>query len=767
MKRRVRQTEKRDYLKKTKKIKNRRSSRMMSFRLLIVFVLIVAACVGLVTRILFLDQNQGSDYERKVLQQQSYMNNPIPAKRGEILDRNGNKIATNTKMYNLILDPQILSSDTSILDATAEALDKVIGLTREKIDTIIQTNPNSRYYMVQMEEKKSFSSEVKKEFEDLAEDDKQIQGVWFEEKYVRKYPYSSVASNVLGFCSSDNNGIWGIENQYNSALNGTPGKSYGYYDSDLNLIKTVKDAVDGNNLISTIDINVQGILEQHMQKFQSETGSEKMGVIIMNPKNGEIYAMASSPGYDLNNPNVLTGQYSEDNIRSMGAEEKIKIITKKGQYREEELEKMNAQEREEASKRNNHYTEEDVKQMSDEEKNEIIMEIWKNEMWRNFCISDAFEPGSTFKPVTVAACLDEGTTTPNKTYVCDGSQKVADATIKCVAYSKGGHGTVNICQALMESCNDALMQLGASLGGGKFLQYVNAFGFGAKTGIDLPGEFAGSVFTVDTLRSTELATSSFGQSQTVTMIQMASAISAVINGGNYYEPHVVKEIQSESGVTIENMENKLVRKVITEKTSERLRNYLYKTVEEGTAQPAKVQGYEIGGKTGTAEKIPRKDKNYLVSFVGFTPVDDPEVLIYTVIDQPHVADQAHSTFATEFSSQVLEDILPLLGIYKSSGKSKTEVTLPSTRNSNLLQEVPEGGYSDKDYGVAETAATAEPDSTTEPEDTAEPIDTQSSNKTAEPNDTVEPAGTTEPGSVTEPEDTAEPEGVSRRDDTMG
>lgn len=751
MKRQVRQRQKQDYYKKTKKIKNRRSSRMMSFRLLIVFVLIVLACSGLIAKIILLDRDQGTDYERKVLQQQSYMNNPIPAKRGEILDRNGNKIATNTKMYNLILDPQILSSDQSILDATAEALDKVIGLSRKKIDKIIEANPNSRYYMVQMDEQKTFSNEVKKEFEELAQEDKEIQGVWFEDKYVRKYPYSSVASNVLGFCSSDNNGIWGLENQYNATLNGIPGKSYGYYDSDLNLIKTVKEAVDGNNLISTIDINVQGILEQHMQKFQSETGSEKMGVIIMNPKNGEIYAMASTPGYDLNNPNVLIGQYSEDKIQNLSAGDKIKIITAKGQYREDELEKMSAPEREEAKKRNNHYTEEEVKQMSNEEKNDLIAEIWRNEMWRNFCISDAFEPGSTFKPVTVAACLDEGTTTPNKGYVCDGFQKVADATIKCVAYSKGGHGTVNICQALMESCNDALMQMGASLGGSKFLQYVNAFGFGAKTGIDLPGEVTGNVFTEDTLHSTELATSSFGQSQTVTMIQMATAISAVINGGNYYEPHVVKEIQSESGATIEKMEDKLVRKVITEKTSERIRNYLFKTVEEGTAEAAKVQGYEIGGKTGTAEKIPRKDKNYLVSFVGFTPVDDPEVLIYTVIDQPHVADQAHSTFATEFSSQVLEDILPLLGIYKSSGKSKTNITLPSTRKDNLLPEVPEGGYSDKDYG------TAEPDST---EESGNSVDTQDPAEPTEPDDTVEQ---TEPA---EAADTPEPDGVSRRDDTI-
>lgn len=718
MKRQARRTRKkvRDQRKR-----NRRGTRMMYVRLLIVFGAIVLACAGLIARMILLDQNQGSDYERKVLQQQSYMNNPIPAKRGEILDRNGNKIATNVKMYNLILDPQILGSDSGILDATAEALNDVVGLKRKAIDKIIQNNPNSRYYMVQMDKQKEFSAEVKKEFESFAEEDKQIQGVWFEEKYVRKYPYSSVASNVLGFCSSDNNGIWGIENQYNSTLNGTPGKSYGYYDSDLNLIKSVKDAVDGNNLISTIDINVQGMVEQHMQRFQRQIGSEHMGVIVMNPKNGEIYAMASSPGFDLNHPNELTGPYSKNKIEQMGSQEKNEILKKKGQYSEKE-----------------------IGQMSEQEKNESIEEIWRNEIWRNYCISDGFEPGSTFKPVTVAACLDEGVTTPNQGYVCDGAQKVGDATIKCVAFSKGGHGTVNICQALMESCNDALMQMAADLGGSKFLQYVNAFGFGSKTGIDLPGEFAGSIFTEDTLRSTQLATSSFGQSQTVTMIQLAAALSAVVNGGNYYEPHVVKEIQSESGATIESMENKLVRKVITEKTSERIRNYLFKTVEEGTATLAQVKGYEIGGKTGTAEKLPRADKNYLVSFIGCTPVDDPEVLIYTVIDQPHVQDQAHSTYATQFSSEILEEILPLLGVYKSAGKSKTNITLPSTKKDNLLPEVPEGGYSDRDYGTAESGE----DSLTDPnqgDDTTEAEETADPDNTAEPEGSAEPENTLEPG----------------------
>lgn len=668
MSRQVRRTGKKAVVNRRR---NKISTRMMYFRLLIVFGAIVLLCALLVVRIVLLDQNKGESYERQVLQQQSYMNNPIPAKRGDILDRNGNKVATSTKVYNLIIDPQTLLSDNTFLEPTAEALEKVVGMKQKKLENILDKYPNSRYYVVK--DYKGLSADIKKEYEDLASEDRKIQGVWFEEEYVRKYPYSTVASGVLGFCSSDNNGIWGIENQYNSMLNGTPGKSCGYYDSDLNLIKTVKEATNGNNVVSTIDINVQGILEQHMQRFQKETGSENMGVIIMNPKNGEIYAMASSPGFDLNNPSDLSGLYSDAEIQKM----------------------------------------------SDTKKSEIL-----NEIWRNYCISDSFEPGSTFKPITVAACLDEGTTTPSRGYVCDGAQKVGGATIKCVAYSKGGHGTVNICQALMESCNDALMQMSADLGGKKFLQYVNAFGFGVKTGIDLPGEATGSVFTQDTLHSTELATSSFGQGQTVTMIQMAAAFSAAVNGGNYYEPHVVKEIQSESGATVESMENTLVRKVITEKTSERLRNYLYKTVEEGTAAPAKVSGYEIGGKTGTAEKINedhvRDHENYLVSFIGCTPVDDPEVVIYTVIDQPHVEDQAHSTYATEFSSDVLEDILPLLGIYKSSGKSKTDITLPSTKNGNLVEEVPEGGYSSQTYSTAEPSQTEAPaaaaEATEEPEE---------------------------------------------------
>ena len=389
-----------------------------------------------------------------------------------------------------------------------------------------------------------------------------------------------------------------------------------------------------------------------------------MGCIIMNPQNGEIYAMSSYPEYNLNNPRDLSAFYSPEKIDKM----------------------------------------------SDKKKTENL-----NKIWRNYCISDAYEPGSTFKPMTVAACLDEGVTTGSRAYHCDGYQVINGVRIKCVAYSRGGHGTINICQSLMESCNDVLMQLGADLGKRKFLQYVNEFGFGKKTGIDLPGEATGGVFTNDTMHAVELATSSFGQGQTVTMIQMAAAFSSVINGGNYYEPHVVKEVKSENGAVLESNDNALVRRVITENTSKKLRNYLYKTVEEGTALPAKVAGYQIGGKTGTAEKHPTGRGNYLVSFIGFATKDNPEVMIYVTIDEPHVADQAHSTYATQFSSEVLKEVLPVLGMYQDSSTKKADKTKASDIKLPSTKEAPDGGYSDGTYSVAgdqtdgtDTANTASP-----------------------------------------------------------
>lgn len=635
---------------------NKVGTRKLFGRILIVFMIVAAVAIGLVGRILYLNKTKGKEYEKKVLAQQSYRSNEINYKRGDITDRNGNKLATSKKVYDLVLDPVLILTEDSYIDETAKALEKVFGITKSKFDTILEEQSASQYYV--MKEYKGIGKTKVTEFKKLAEDNKNIKGVTFEERYERYYPYSDVASKIIGFCSSENNGIWGIENQYNSQLSGVNGRKYGYFNSDLDLVETVKEPVNGNNIVSTIDANVQGILQRHMKEFQEKTGSLNMGCIIMNPQNGEIYAMSSYPEYDLNNPRDLTVLYSQKKIDKM----------------------------------------------SEEKKSEAL-----NQLWRNFCISDAYEPGSTFKPMTVAACLDEGITNASKGYHCDGYETVSGVKIKCVAYSRGGHGNINICQSLMESCNDVMMQIGEQLGRTKFLDYVTDFGFGQKTGIDLPGEASGGVFTKDTMHSVELATSSFGQGQTVTMIQLASAFCSVINGGNYYEPHVVKEIRSDSGALVSSKDDALVRKVITESTSEKIRNYLYKTVEEGTANPASVPGYQIGGKTGTAEKHPTGRGNYLVSFAGFTPTDKPEVMIYVVIDEPNVEDQAHSTYATEFSSEVMKEVLPLLGIYQSEDTKKkdktkaTDITIPSTK------EAPEGGYSEGDYAVAKSDDEAQDD----------------------------------------------------------
>lgn len=634
--------------------KVRIAGKHMYFRLVIVFGIMLFLAIFLIGRVIYLNKNKGDIYEKRVLAQQSYVSNVIQYKRGDIVDRNGNRLAVSEKVYNLVLDPQLILSDTDYLKPTEKALNEVFGIKAKNVEKILADKPATHYYV--MENYKGLSSDKVKKFKALMEEDKKIKGVWFEEEYIRKYPYSAVGSDVIGFCSSNDTGAWGIEQQYNNDLNGVYGRRYGYYDSELNLVQTVKAAENGKTIRSTIDINVQGIVEQHMEKFEKEIGSENMGCIIMNPKNGEIYAMASYPSYDLNNPRDLSMFYSEKQLSKMTDEEKFEKL---------------------------------------------------NSLWRNYCISDAYEPGSTFKPITVAAALDEGVTFDGKVYKCDGGQQVADRYIKCVGHVRGGHGSTDICQALKWSCNDVLMQLASDMGKKKFIKYVNTFGFGKRTGIDLPGEAEGAIFTENNMGAVQLATSSFGQSQTATMIQMVSAFSAVVNGGNYYQPHVVKEVASENGAVVYSNDNSLVKKVITEDASKLIREYLYKTVsdEDGTASPASVKGYKIGGKTGTAEKQPRGKGNYLVSFIGCTPADDPEVVIYVVIDEPHVEDQAHSTYATEFASDVMDDVLPFLGVYpggkayKESQKKASKIKLPSTKDGKLL-EAPEGGFADEDYGVA-------------------------------------------------------------------
>ena len=605
------------YRRRRRRGKPKHFSRKMCITVFLVFCVCLFTFGVLLFKIYRINSKDGDRYRKEALSQQSYTNTVLNYQRGDVKDRNNTTLAVSVRKYDLVLEPRTLGKDEKKKQATVDAIAKTFGVASSVVEEVIQKKPNSMYEHIdglkELPAKKvdKFKKQIKKE---------RLEGVWFEEVYKRNYPLKTVGASIIGFMNSNNQGTYGVEEQYNSVLNGTTGREYGYFDSNMNLQRTIKEAKDGNSVVLTIDANVQKIIEDEIADFQKNgTGAKTIAMMVMNPKNGEILAMASNSTFDLNDPQNLASMYSEQKIAAM----------------------------------------------TDKEKNENLLS-----MWSNFCVGSAYEPGSTFKPFTIAAALDENIISGKSTFQCNGVKKVADREIHCS--NRNGHGMLDLRHALMESCNAALMDIGLGLGRNKFSKYNKLYGFGQRTGVDLPGETSGLIHTKEELNPVELATSSFGQTQTVTMVQMLSGFSSLINGGNYYQPHLVKEIQNSNGDVVKTIDPVVVKRPTSEDTSSKLRSYLKSTVEEGTAAPAQVKGYSIGGKTGTAEKRPVSAKKYLVSFIGCEPAEDPEVAYYVIIDEPHVKDQAHSTYATEFSSKVMKRVLPFLGQYASSSQTKQD-----------------------------------------------------------------------------------------------
>ena len=605
------------YRRRRRRGKPKRFSRKMCITVFLVFCVCLFTFGVLLFKIYRINSKDGDRYRKEALSQQSYTNTVLNYQRGDVKDRNNTTLAVSVRKYDLVLEPRTLGKDEKKKQATVDAIAKTFGVASSVVEEVIQKKPNSMYEHIdglkELPAKKvdKFKKQIKKE---------RLEGVWFEEVYKRNYPLKTVGASIIGFMNSNNQGTYGVEEQYNSVLNGTTGREYGYFDSNMNLQRTIKEAKDGNSVVLTIDANVQKIIEDEIADFQKNgTGAKTIAMMVMNPKNGEILAMASNSTFDLNDPQNLASMYSEQKIAAM----------------------------------------------TDKENNENLLS-----MWSNFCVGSAYEPGSTFKPFTIAAALDENIISGKSTFQCNGVKKVADREIHCS--NRNGHGMLDLRHALMESCNAALMDIGLGLGRNKFSKYNKLYGFGQRTGVDLPGETSGLIHTKEELNPVELATSSFGQTQTVTMVQMLSGFSSLINGGNYYQPHLVKEIQNSNGDVVKTIDPVVVKRTTSEDTSSKLRSYLKSTVEEGTAAPAQVKGYSIGGKTGTAEKRPVSAKKYLVSFIGCEPAEDPEVAYYVIIDEPHVKDQAHSTYATEFSSKVMKRVLPFLGQYASSSQIKQD-----------------------------------------------------------------------------------------------
>ena len=421
----------------------------------------------------------------------------------------------------------------------------------------------------------------------------------------------------------NNTASLGIEGYYSSTLNGTDGKKYGYLNSDDIMEQNIVDAVDGKTVVSTIDVNIQSIVEKYISAFNEKLrnnayegdGAENIGVIVENPNNGEILAMAGKNTFDLNDPRAAYANRTD---------------------------------------------------LSDEE-----ISAGLDSLWENFCVSSNYELGSVIKPIIVASALESGAVSDSDVFICDGGEQIGNDYVRCAVYPYA-HGSETLGEVIQNSCNDGMMAIGRKMGAALLLDYQSRFNFGSRTGIDLPNESSGAIYTLDQMKDMELASTTFGQGFTSTMIQEISAVSAVINDGTYYQPHVVKEIKSqEDGSVLKTNEGNVLKQIVSSDVSEKIREYMGMSVTSGTSRKSKVQGYSMGGKTGTAEILSTEEKDYLVSFIGFAPLDTPQVVIYVVVDRPNVEEQADSSYAQYIAQAILDEILPYMNIYPDEETEET------------------------------------------------------------------------------------------------
>lgn len=605
-----------------------RFNKRMSRNLGIVYTLIVGFLFVLCGKIAYLNVVKGDNYSIQVLQQQSFTSRVIPYKRGDIKDRNGNVLATSVMVYNLIIDSKLIMSDEEkYLEPTIDALVKYFDFKEDDLRTGIEEHKNGNYWVaikeLQYEEIEEFQAYLQGEYADTDEEKEKVKntkGVWFEKQYKRMYPYNSLACSVLGFSNVNNEASLGIECSYNDELNGIEGREYGYMDAENNMEMVIKDAQNGNNVISSIDMNIQRIVQNAIKKYMDKYEPKRIAVVIADPNTGEILAMGDDQTFNLNKPTSAHKGYSKSEWKALSKEKQSEVL---------------------------------------------------NSVWNNYCITDSFEPGSTAKAFTVAAGIEENVINKKTTFYCDGYEKVDIYKIGC--HDTSGHGTIDAKNAIAESCNDYMMYIGRQLGSEEFMKYQARYGFGMKTGIDLPGETRGIIYDKERgMGEVTLATNSFGQNFTVNMVQMVSAFSSLVNGGYYYEPHVVKQIVTEDGNLVKNYSKTLVKETITKETSEFIKKSLRQVVLTGTGTTAAIEGYSVGGKTGTAEKvntsgsgIGRIKNQYILSFIGCVPVENPEVVCYTLMDTPEENAEATS-YNTELWTYIMKQVLPYLGIEKTA-----------------------------------------------------------------------------------------------------
>ena len=612
----------------------------MRGKLVGLFAVVILALVCLLGRITYINATSGTKYKKRVLlqAQQSYQSSVLPAKRGNIYDCNGNLLATSQKVYTVILDCKEVNDEKhDYVDATVKALVDVLGIDEDDIRKKL-TDPatsSSQYQIL----KKQITMDQKKAFEEYAspgedsglsekelEERANVQGVWFEEDYLRIYPFDELACDTIGFTLSRETADAGLEGYYNSTLMGTDGRQYGYINDESDAEQTIMEPVTGESIETSLDVGVQQIVEKYLNGFKASMGAKNIGVIVMRPSTGEIIAMDGGDRYDLNNPRDMSQVYSQEEIDKMSDEETVTAL---------------------------------------------------NAMWGNFCVTDAFEVGSVVKPIVMAGALEKGKISATDTFTCDGGETFGangDTYIKCAVWPDA-HGTETLSEVIANSCNDGMMQIAAKMGTEAFLKAQSLFNFGSRTGIDLPNEGAGVIHTTETMGETELACSAFGQGFTCTMLQEINAMCSVINGGYYYQPHLVTAVKDSSGGTVRTINPVLLKQTISSDISADIRSYMQASVQEGTSRTSKVEGYSSGGKTGTAEKLPRGNKKYIVSFITFAPVENPQVLMYVAVDEPNAEEQADSKYPQYIAQGILSELLPYLNVTPDESE---DGTIPKT-----------------------------------------------------------------------------------------
>lgn len=575
-------------------------------KIVIVFSVCFLALIGLAARLVHLMIFE-SEYYQELAQDLHERERCIKAARGKIVDASGTVLATNRTVCTI----SVVHSQIEDPERVIEVLSSELGLSEETVRERVE-----KYSSIER-----IKTNVEKEVGDRIRA-YELAGVKVDEDFKRYYPYGTLASKVLGFTGSDNQGIIGLEVVYDEYLQGIDGTILTETDArGVEIADAGEERVEpvpGNDLYVSLDYNIQLYAQQAALKALEEKQATYVSILVMNPKNGEIYACVNVPEFDLNDPFTL----------NTGA---------------------------------------DTGSLTDQELQDLL-----NQMWRNQSVNDTYEPGSTFKTITAAAALEKGVVSLDDTFNCPGFRMVEDRRIRC--HKVGGHGTETFVQAIMNSCNPVFIDIGQRIGVEDFYGYFQQFGLMSKTGIDIPGEAGTIMHKMENIGAVELATISFGQSFQITPIQLATTISSIINGGTRVTPHFGVEIRNSEGELLKRFRYETKEGIVSEETSETMRYLLEKVVSEGGGNKAYIEGYRIGGKTATSQTLPRGTNKYIASFVGFAPADDPEVLAMCIIHNPQGIYYG-GTIAAPVIRDIFENILPYLGIEKTEipGESEEEV----------------------------------------------------------------------------------------------